>query len=143
MAAKHRVLGINFDHMHMGDLLREVFNHPDAEIVGIFDPDRARMATAIANFKIPAERVFIDLDACLSTTGADLAIVCSATAEHARTVEAIASHRLHVLVEKPFAANVSDARRMIAAMEKSGRRLAINWPLAWYPSHVTAKGLVD
>jgi predicted dehydrogenase len=142
MAAKHRVLGINFDHMHMGDLLREVFNHPDAEIAGIFDPSRARMETAIKNFGIPQERVFTDLETCLSTAGADLAIVCAATAEHAYYVEAIAPHRLHVLVEKPFAASVADARRMIAAMEKSGRRLAINWPLAWYPSHVTAKGLV-
>ncbi len=143
MAAKHRVLGINFDHMHMGDLLREVFNHPDAKIAGIFHPDRARMQSAIENFAIPEERVFTDLEACLSTAGADLAIVCSATAEHANTVEAIAPHGLNVLVEKPFAASVSDARRMIAAMQKSGGRLAINWPLAWYPSHVTAKGIVD
>ena len=33
--AKWKVAGINFDHFHMGDLLREAFNHPDAEIVGI------------------------------------------------------------------------------------------------------------
>jgi predicted dehydrogenase len=141
--AKHGVLGISFDHMHMGDLLRAVAAHPDAEIAGIYDPDRARMATAIANFAIPEERVFTDLERCLAETRADLAIVCSATAEHASTVEAIAPHGLHVMVEKPFAANVSDARRMIAAMERSGKRLAINWPLAWYPSHNTAKRLVD
>jgi hypothetical protein len=46
--ARHGVLGINFDHMHMGDLLREVAEHPDAEIAGVFDPDRARMAAADA-----------------------------------------------------------------------------------------------
>jgi len=32
-----RVAGINFDHFHMGDLLRMVANHPEAEIVGICD----------------------------------------------------------------------------------------------------------
>ena len=141
--ARHGVLGIKFDHMHMGDLLRAVFEHPDAEIAGIFDPDPARMATAIANFAIPEERVFTDLEACLSTAGADLAIVCSATAEHASTVEKIAPHGLNVLVEKPFAAGVADARRMIGAMEGADRRLAVNWPLAWYPSHNTAKRLID
>ena len=141
--ARHGVLGINFDHMHIGDLLRAVFEHPDAGIAGIFDPDRARMATAIANFAIPEERVFTDLEACLSTAGADLAIVCSATAEHAFTVEKIAPHGLNVLVEKPFAASVADARKMIRAMEGADRRLAINWPLAWYPSHNTAKRLID
>jgi len=140
--ARHGVLGISFDHMHMGDLLRQVAEHPDAEIAGVFDPDRTRMQAAIAKFAIPAERVFTDLEACLSMARADLAIICSATAEHANTVEKIAPHGLNVLVEKPFAASVPDARRMIKAMEGRGR-LAINWPLAWYPSHNTAKRLID
>ena len=45
-----RIAGINFDHMHMGDLLRLVHEHPDAEIAGIYDPDRKRMESAIATF---------------------------------------------------------------------------------------------
>ena len=137
------MLGISFDHMHMGDLLMQVAEHPEAEIAGIYDPDRSRMEAAIARFEIPRDRVFTDLEACLSTSGADLAIVCSATAEHASSVEAIARHGLHVVVEKPFAASVADARRMINAMDAAGRRLAVNWPLAWYAGHNTAKRLVD
>ena len=119
--ARHRVLGISFDHIHMGDLLRLVADHPDAEIAGIYDPDPARMQSAIANFAIPQDRVFTDLEACLATTEADLAIVCSKTAEHANSVETIAPHGLNVLVEKPFAASVADARRMIAAMAAARR----------------------
>ena len=69
--------------MHMGDLLRQVAEHPEAEIAGIFDPDRSRMDAAIATFGIPEDRVFTDLEACLTRTQAELAIVCSATAEHA------------------------------------------------------------
>src|SRR6516225_5246466 len=139
----HRVLGISFDHLHMGDLLRQVAEHPDAEIAGVFHPDRERMATAIANFAIPEERVFTDLDACLSNTKADLAIICSRTAEHANTVEKVAPHGLHILVEKPFAASARDARRMIEATRASGKRFDVNWPLAWYPSHNTAKRLIE
>jgi len=141
--AKHGVLGINFDHMHMGDLLRQVANHPGAEIAGIFDPDRKRMEAAVKAFNIPEYRVFTDIEACLEKTQADLAIVCSATAEHANTVEMVAAHGLNVVVEKPFAASVTDARRMIKATGATGSRLAINWPLAWYPSHNTAKRLID
>lgn len=140
--ARHRVLGISFDHMHMGDLLRQVASHPDAEIAGIYDPDPARMASAVAGFAIPEARVFTDLAACLATP-ADLAIVCAATAAHAATVEAIAPHGLSVMVEKPFAASAADARRMIAAMAAGGGRLAVNWPLAWCPSHNAAKRLID
>ena len=139
---KFRILGISFDHMHMGDLLRQVHDHPDAEIAGIYDPDPARMARAVAAFAIPPERVFTDLDACLATQ-ADLAILCSATADHARLTTRLAARGLHVLVEKPFAASAADARRMIAAMAKAGKTLVINWPLAWVPAHVTAKRLID
>ncbi|MFO1208061.1 MAG: Gfo/Idh/MocA family oxidoreductase [Amaricoccus sp.] len=139
--ARYRVLGISFDHMHMGDLLRQVAEHPDAEIAGIWDPDRARMQGAVEAFGIPEERVFTDLWACLAA-GGDLAIVCAATARHAEVVEAIAPHGMHVMVEKPFAASAEDARRMIAAMAAAGRTLAVNWPLAWYPSHNMAKRLV-
>ena len=51
-----RVAGINFDHMHMGDLLRQVHDHPGAEISGICDADRGRMAGAIAAFGIHPQR---------------------------------------------------------------------------------------
>jgi predicted dehydrogenase len=47
------------------------------------------------------------------------------------------------MVEKPFAASVAEARRMRDAIAGTGRKLAINWPLAWYRSHNTAKRLVD
>lgn len=138
--AKIRIAGISFDHMHMGDLLRMVAAHPDAELTGIFDPDRARMQGAVDTFGIPEDRVFTDFDACMATRP-DLAILCSAPAGHADYTERLAAHGCHVFVEKPFAASVADARRMIAAMQ--GKVLAINWPLAWVESHVTAKRLIE
>ncbi len=141
--AKFRIAGISFDHMHMGDLLRLVHEHPEAELTGIFDPDRTRMAGAIANFAIPEDRVFTDFDTCMATAKPDLAILCAATADHARYTERLAAYSVHVFVEKPFAASVTDARAMIAAMAPMGKLLAINWPLAWVPSHVTAKRLID
>jgi predicted dehydrogenase len=142
MSARFRVVGINFDHMHMGDLLRQVHDHPQAEIAGICDADPARMAGAIANFGLPPDRVFTDVAACMATAP-DLVILCPATADHARYVEMIAPHGATILVEKPFAASLADADRMIAACAAHNARLAINWPLAWYPSHNTAKQLID
>ena len=140
--AKLRVAGVSFDHMHMGDLLREIDAHPDAELAAIYDPDPARMASAIDKFAIPADRVFTDLQQCLASARPDLVVLCSAPAEHANYVEAMAASGAHILVEKPFAASIADARRMMAAVGP-GQKLAINWPLAWYRSHNTAKRLVD
>ena len=48
-----KIAGINFDHMHMGDLLRLVHEHPEAEIVGICDEDPARMQNRSADFRDP------------------------------------------------------------------------------------------
>ncbi|MBF9032807.1 Gfo/Idh/MocA family oxidoreductase [Rhodobacterales bacterium HKCCE2091] len=141
--ARFRVAGIRFDHMHMGDLLRQVHDHPEAEIAAIYDPDPAKMRGAIETFGIPADRVFTDFDACMAAGPYDLAINCAATADHAAVAEALAPHGCNVFVEKPFAASADDARRMIAAMEGTRRLMAINWPLAWVESHVTAKRLID
>lgn len=139
--APWRIAGISFDHMHMGDLLRMVTEHPDAEICGIFDPDAAKMAGAVETLGISQERVFTDFEACMATNP-DMVILCAATADHADYVERIAG-RAHVFVEKPFAASAADARRMLAAMDGTGKQMAINWPLAWVESHVTAKRLIE
>ena len=138
-----RIVGISFDHMHMGDLLRLVHEHPGAEIAGLFDPDRTTMDSAAARFGVPQDRVFTDLDTCMQTAKPDLAILCAAPGDHATYTERLAAYGVHILIEKPFAASVADARRMMAAVAPTGKLLAINWPLAWVPAHVTAKRLID
>lgn len=140
---RFRIVGISFDHMHMGDLLRQVHDHPEAEIAGLFDPDRARMQGAADSFGIAEDRLFTDFDACMAAGPYDMAILCAATADHADYVERLAPFGCHVFVEKPFAASTADARRMIAAMDGTGKQMAINWPLRWVESHVTAKRLID
>jgi glucose-fructose oxidoreductase len=140
---KLKVAGLNFDHMHMGDLLRQCHTHPDVEIVGLCDENPTRMQAAIANFEIPAARVFTDPRRCLEQTEPDFVVLCPATADHADYVERIARYGVHLLVEKPFASTLRDADRMIAAAKKARRLLAINWPLAWYPAHVTAHRLLN
>ena len=140
---KLKVAGINFDHFHMGDLLRMVSEHPGAQIVGICDETPARMQPPARNFGIGADRIFSRVDECMETAKPDLVILCPATGKHADYVEAVAPYGAHILVEKPFAASVADADRMIAAARKHKITLAINWPLRWSPSHCTAYRLLD
>ncbi|MCB1124548.1 MAG: Gfo/Idh/MocA family oxidoreductase, partial [Verrucomicrobiae bacterium] len=141
MSKTWKIAGINFDHFHMGDLLRETFEHPSAEIVGICDDDPARMDEAIKNFSIPSDRVFTDVDTCMRESDPDLVVICASTARHAEYVEKIAPYGKHLFVEKPFADNLENADRMLAALQ-DGQELIINWPLRWYPSHATAYRLV-
>lgn len=137
-----RVAGISFEHFHMGDLLRMTFDHPRAEIVGICDSQPDRMQSAIQNFSIPKERVFTDPRICLAATRPDFVILCPATKGRAGLIETVAGFGAHLLVEKPFAASLAEADRMILAAKKNRVRLAINWPLRWVASHVTAHRLI-
>lgn len=141
--AKHRIVGINFDHMHMGDLLRQVVEHPDAEVVGVWHhaPDKPR--EVLNRLGLPESLFFEDWRACIEKTKPTAAIICAATAGHALWTQRVAEYGIDILVEKPFAATLADADAMTEAVARTGRRLAINWPLAWYPPHRTAKRLLD
>lgn len=138
-----KIAGINFDHFHMGDLLRMASDHPNAEIVGISDEDPARMTDAARSYSIPKERVYSDCQQCLDKTQPDIVILCPAAARHAEWTEKVAPAGVHIIMEKPFAASLAEADRMIAAMEATGKELAINWPLAWYRSHVKCRCLIE
>jgi glucose-fructose oxidoreductase len=138
-----KIAGINFDHFHMGDLLRMAYEHPSAEIVGICDETPERVTDAARNFNIPPDRVFTDYRQCLDRTKPEVVILCPAAARHGEWTERIAPFGVHIIMEKPFAASLAEADRMIAAMKATGKTLAINWPLRWVESHATAKRLLD
>jgi glucose-fructose oxidoreductase len=138
-----KIAGISFDHMHMGDNLRMAHLHPEVEIVGLCDEKPERMRPAAEAFGIPLHRLYTDEQKLFEETKPDIALLCPATARHGEWVNRVARYQVHVIIEKPFAASLAEADSMIAAMKPTGKLLAINWPLAWVPSHVTAKRLID
>lgn len=140
--ARWRIAGVNFDHFHMGDNLRAAHEHPDAEIVALCDETPERMEEAIGNFGVPRDQVYTDVERCLEEARPDVVVLCPASARHGEWVARVAPSGAHLLVEKPFAATLTEADAMAAAVS-GDQRLAINWPLAWMPCHRTAKRLVD
>jgi predicted dehydrogenase len=62
-----RFVGINFDHMHMGDNLRMVVENPNSQLAGICDLQPERMEESIARLNIPREQVFTSPEKCLET----------------------------------------------------------------------------
>jgi len=137
-----KIAGINFDHFHMGDLLRMAAEHPRAEVVGISDEIPGRTEEVIRKLDIPLARSFTDYRACLEATGPDLVILCPASSKHGEWVKKVAPYGAHILVEKPFAASLQEADAMISAMPKR-KTLMINWPLQWARSHRQAYDLIE
>jgi predicted dehydrogenase len=136
-----RIAGINFDHFHMGDLLRFAAEHPRAEIVGISDEKAERMEEATRKLGLPPAKAFTDYKACLEQTRPDIVILCPAASRHGEWVKKVAPYGPHIMVEKPFAASLKEADAMIAAI-RPRQVLMINWPLQWVASHRKAFELV-
>ncbi len=137
-----RIAGINFDHFHMGDLLRYAAEHPQAEIVGICDEKPERMEEAIRKLKVPRERAFTNPAECIEKTRPEVIILCPAASKHGEWVKKVAHSGAHIMVEKPFAASLKEADSMVKAMPR-GATLMINWPLQWVASHRKSYELIQ
>jgi predicted dehydrogenase len=139
---KYRVAVVGFAHMHVGAQIKQVQQHPAAELVGIWDDEVSRRDIVADDFHIPVQQRYADLDALIARARPDVAIVCSTTSQHTELVERLAAARVHVILEKPFAVSLEHADRMIDSADTAGVLLAVNWPLAWYPPHLTTQRLV-
>ncbi|HEY6374681.1 MAG TPA: Gfo/Idh/MocA family oxidoreductase [Edaphobacter sp.] len=81
------------------------------ELAGVVDRDPATLAAASEKFGIPG---FETIEACLAAVGRlDAASVCVPTVHHATAAEPLLVAGVDLLVEKPLAANLADADRIL------------------------------
>jgi len=92
-----------------------------AEVVGVFDADRSRAAEVAARHGWP---VAAGLDELLALE-ADAAVICAPHPLHADLVGRCLDAGLWVLVEKPLAARLCEIDALTAAVEASGRQVAV------------------
>jgi len=131
----YRVVGADFDQMHMNTNLEWFAEHPDTEVVGVCDEDPSTstgsMAEAVDDLELPESAVYHDLDRCLEETEPDVVMGCPMNAEHAAFVERVAEYDVHVAIEKPLADTLETADRMIDAMAGTDNLFVLNWPVMW------------
>jgi len=77
------------------------------------------------------------------TATADAAVICTPPASHAALARRALDAGLHLFVEKPIAATVADATRLVAEAERRGRILAVGFNLRFLPSLLRVKALLD
>jgi UDP-N-acetyl-2-amino-2-deoxyglucuronate dehydrogenase len=94
-----------------------------AELVAVCDIDEAKARDKGRTYGVPH---FADYHAMLAAKPEIEALsVCTPTGLHARHVIDLARHGRHLVVEKPMALSVDDAKSMIAAVKKSKARLFV------------------
>ena len=93
----------------------------DFDLTTIFDPDETvahGVAEAYGASAVTTAQAFVD-------AGLDAAIVATPNRHHADLSVALLEKGVHVLVEKPIAATVADAQRMIDAAKANHRVLMV------------------
>lgn len=128
-------------HDHLWTNLRQLSELKGTELVAGADADP--LLTTKFSQETGCDRTFDDYEALLDETKLDAVFAFCATKHHADVVEMCAPRGIHVMVEKPMAATLEQADRMLVASKKHQTRLMVNWPTAWSRSLRTAKRLVE
>jgi predicted dehydrogenase len=93
---------------------------PGADLVGIYDVSVEAAEAVAREFACRSWQRFEDLAAKV-----EAAVVATPTSTHAEIACELLGRGIHVLVEKPIAATLGEADRMVAAAATAGRILAI------------------
>jgi len=110
------------------------------KLVAVWSRSRERREQASTTFECEAAE---DIRRIAEDTRID--IVSIATPDFAHTEPAIMMLEAgkHVLVEKPMSTSSADCERILAARDRSGTKLMVNFHNRWYPPIAHAKKLID
>ena len=112
-------------------LAHALAHHADdrSQIVGLVNRSGVAPAGPLAGY--PA---FSDFHQALAETRPDLVCIATYTETHADFAVAAMEAGTHVFVEKPLAPTVTEARRVVDAARRTGRKLVVGYILRHHPS---------
>jgi predicted dehydrogenase len=154
VSRSYRLGVIGFAHMHVDHLLDQFARLPDVEWVACADtvpavPSRSTLpGTRGHSLKRAREvtgipRVYDDYRDMLDREQFDAIVFCPENARHGEVAEAVASKGVHMVTEKPMAASLAEALRMVRAARAHDVALMVNWPITWSPAIRAMKALLE
>lgn len=131
--SKVRIAIAGLTHDHVGGF---VFSrqHPDTEIVGIYEPSDSLFEHYAKRYNLPASLHYHSLDKMLDEVKPQAVADFGSIAQHFETVKACAARNIHVMVEKPLALNYKIAKEMQNLAQAAGIQVITNYETSWYPS---------
>ena len=126
------VAGLNHDHVH--GILNQ-YNKGQVDIVGIAEPNKQLQQKFSKLYKLPDSLFFNDLKVLVLRKKPDAVLGYNPVAKHLDIVEICAPLGISVMVEKPLAATLQQAKRMELLANKFHIRLLTNFETTWYPSY--------
>lgn len=114
------------------NLVRNFRNSPDWDLVAVCDLDPQRAAKVIGDRSTVA--VETDVSRLLERDELDAVAIATPARTHAGIAIAALEAGKHVLVEKPLASTLEDARRMVEVAEAQGRALMLDHTFCYTPA---------
>ena len=111
-----------------------------AELVGVCDTDRARVADVGRRLKAAA---FSDAQKMLAETRPDLVSVCVGFADQTTLITQALDAGCHVLCEAPLATDLAQAKELVARSRERGLCLAADCNLRFTPAAIRARRWID
>jgi glucose-fructose oxidoreductase len=137
-----RVLMAGLAHGHADGFLNRVKDRRDIQIVGVAEADQKLFERYAAKFRLDAKLWHADLDEALTAIRPQAVLAYTNTYDHRRVVEICAKHRIPVMMEKPLAVSIADARAMEQAARSGNIIVLVNYETSWYRSNHAAYDLV-
>jgi len=129
-------------HGHVQGFAERVRGRSDVQLVGVFDRDPALVARFLEANGLPRTAGFASLDQMLDSTSPEAVAAFTSTADHPQVVAAAARRHVHVMMEKPLAVSLADARRIAADARAGSIHVIVNYETTWYPSLGATHALV-
>ena len=127
------VAGLNHDHIYN---ILNAYKNKQVEILGIAEPNKELWAKYGKQFNVPDNLFYTDLKTMLQKVQKpDAVLGYNAVANHVDVVEICAPLGLPVMVEKPLAATLEQAKRIEALANKYHIKVLTNFETTWYPSY--------
>ncbi len=125
-------------HGHVEGFLNNSAHRTDIRIVAISDPDRALFDRYAAQFSLDPSLYHADLEEMLLSTKPEAVLIYSSTFDHRKIVELCASRHIPVMMEKPLAVSLEDARAIERAANDAKIQVLVNYETSWYRSNHAA-----
>ena len=131
-----RVAAMSRWHVHADQYVREIREHPQADVTVVWDEDAERGAAWATDLGVPFEA---DLAALLRRDDVDAVCVTTPTSMHPDVITRAARAAKHVFTEKVLATTLADARAIAGAVDRAGIRFCISFPRRTMPPILYAK----
>src|SRR4051812_4683873 len=121
-------------HGHAGGFLARYRDRKDVELVGIAEPDREVAVRYMKQSRLDPATIHRSLGEMLDRARPQAVVAFTSTVDHPAVVAACARRKVPVMMEKPLAVSVEQARAIERSAAEGGIPVLVNYETTWYPA---------